>query len=259
MDHGRDSLPSRRVRASQKHKCARGSRNHKSRHIRTNNVAIDSTPCTTFQTSGSIKGNHSEMTGRRRSPDLLPIEHFWDVLRRQLQPSRNTGELTAQLRRLWHDLPQELSKQPVAENEEIELAVGELNSDVNGETFSYIGLLNQHLQSDAPIENDTVMYVYQPQYFQMLPSIMATVKKRTIANYIAFNIVYFFSEYSSDEIRNLTYGNTSRTQKSEERLCIRIAKTFMPLAIGRMYVDRYYSPLTRMHVSTIRMNYTTTS
>ncbi|GBN88212.1 hypothetical protein AVEN_252001-1 [Araneus ventricosus] len=116
-----------------------------------------------------------------------------------------------------------------------------------GETFSYIGFLNQHLQSDAPIENDTVMYVYQPQYFQMLPNIMATVKKRTIANYIAFNIVYFFSEYSSDEIRNLTYGNTSRTQKSEERLCIRIAKTFMSLAIGRMYVDRYYSPLTRMH------------
>lgn len=41
-----------------------------------------------------------------RSPDLSPIEHVWDTLGRQLQPSQNTGELTAQLQRLWHDLPQ---------------------------------------------------------------------------------------------------------------------------------------------------------
>ncbi|GFV24024.1 transposable element Tcb2 transposase [Trichonephila clavipes] len=41
-----------------------------------------------------------------RSPDLSPIEHVWDVLGRQLQPSRDTGELTAQMQRLWQDLPQ---------------------------------------------------------------------------------------------------------------------------------------------------------
>ncbi|GFW69569.1 transposable element Tcb2 transposase [Trichonephila clavipes] len=41
-----------------------------------------------------------------RSPDLSPIEHVWDALGRQLQPSRDTGELTAQMQRLWQDLPQ---------------------------------------------------------------------------------------------------------------------------------------------------------
>ncbi|GFU69057.1 transposable element Tcb2 transposase [Trichonephila clavipes] len=41
-----------------------------------------------------------------RSPDLSPIEHVCDVLGRQLQPSRDTGELTAQMQRLWQDLPQ---------------------------------------------------------------------------------------------------------------------------------------------------------
>ncbi|GFW56036.1 DDE_3 domain-containing protein [Trichonephila clavipes] len=34
-----------------------------------------------------------------------PIEHVW-TLGRQLQPSRDTGELTAQMQRLWQDLPQ---------------------------------------------------------------------------------------------------------------------------------------------------------
>ncbi|GFW62070.1 hypothetical protein TNCV_1685011 [Trichonephila clavipes] len=29
-----------------------------------------------------------------------------DALGRQLQPSRDTGELTAQMQRLWQDLPQ---------------------------------------------------------------------------------------------------------------------------------------------------------
>ncbi|GFU25581.1 transposable element Tcb1 transposase [Trichonephila clavipes] len=41
-----------------------------------------------------------------RSPDLSPIEHVCDALGRQLQPSRDTGELTAQMQRLWQDLPQ---------------------------------------------------------------------------------------------------------------------------------------------------------
>ncbi|GFT83890.1 histone-lysine N-methyltransferase SETMAR [Trichonephila clavipes] len=42
-----------------------------------------------------------------RSSYLSPMKHIWDVLGRQLQPSGNIGELTAQLQRLWHDLPQE--------------------------------------------------------------------------------------------------------------------------------------------------------
>ncbi|GFX97860.1 transposable element Tcb1 transposase [Trichonephila clavipes] len=41
-----------------------------------------------------------------RAPDLSPIEHVWDALGRQMQPSRDTGELTAQMQRLWQDLPQ---------------------------------------------------------------------------------------------------------------------------------------------------------
>ncbi|GFU57475.1 transposable element Tcb1 transposase [Trichonephila clavipes] len=41
-----------------------------------------------------------------RSPDFSPIEHVCDALGRQLQPSRDTGELTAQMQRLWQDLPQ---------------------------------------------------------------------------------------------------------------------------------------------------------
>ncbi|GFS56330.1 transposable element Tcb1 transposase [Trichonephila clavipes] len=41
-----------------------------------------------------------------RSPDLSPIEHVWNALGRQLQPSRDTGELIAQMQRLWQDLPQ---------------------------------------------------------------------------------------------------------------------------------------------------------
>ncbi|GBO17618.1 hypothetical protein AVEN_140610-1 [Araneus ventricosus] len=48
------------------------------------------------------------LTWPASSPDLSPIKHVWDVLGRQLQPSRNTGELTSQLQRLWHDLPQEV-------------------------------------------------------------------------------------------------------------------------------------------------------
>ncbi|GFU77284.1 uncharacterized protein TNCV_153021 [Trichonephila clavipes] len=37
-----------------------------------------------------------------RSPDLSPIEHVWEGNCSR----RDTGELTAQMQRLWQDLPQ---------------------------------------------------------------------------------------------------------------------------------------------------------
>ncbi|GFU32173.1 DDE_3 domain-containing protein [Trichonephila clavipes] len=44
-----------------------------------------------------------DMTSYHGLPgDLSPIEHVWT----RLQPSRDTGELTAQMQRLWQDLPQ---------------------------------------------------------------------------------------------------------------------------------------------------------
>ncbi|GFX92264.1 uncharacterized protein TNCV_1111911 [Trichonephila clavipes] len=40
-----------------------------------------------------------------RSPDLSPIEHVWTRWEGNCR-SRDTGELTAQMQRLWQDLPQ---------------------------------------------------------------------------------------------------------------------------------------------------------
>ncbi|GFW48323.1 uncharacterized protein TNCV_1108861 [Trichonephila clavipes] len=40
-----------------------------------------------------------------RSPDLSPIEHVWTRWEGNCS-RRDTGELTAQMQRLWQDLPQ---------------------------------------------------------------------------------------------------------------------------------------------------------
>ncbi|KFM60306.1 Transposable element Tc1 transposase, partial [Stegodyphus mimosarum] len=42
-----------------------------------------------------------------RSPDLSPIEHVWRIMGRTLQPARDVDDLTRQLDRIWHDIPQE--------------------------------------------------------------------------------------------------------------------------------------------------------
>ncbi|GFV06940.1 uncharacterized protein TNCV_2917001 [Trichonephila clavipes] len=41
-----------------------------------------------------------------RSPDLSPIEHVWDTLGRQLQPSRRYRRINCADAKLWQDLPQ---------------------------------------------------------------------------------------------------------------------------------------------------------
>lgn len=42
-----------------------------------------------------------------RSPDLSPIEHVWDMMGRSLHPASDVQDLTRQLDRIWHDIPQE--------------------------------------------------------------------------------------------------------------------------------------------------------
>ncbi|UYV82173.1 hypothetical protein LAZ67_21001252 [Cordylochernes scorpioides] len=41
-----------------------------------------------------------------RSPDISPIEHIWDVMGRDLQPSRNVDYLARQLETIWQEIPQ---------------------------------------------------------------------------------------------------------------------------------------------------------
>ncbi|KFM64197.1 Transposable element Tc3 transposase, partial [Stegodyphus mimosarum] len=42
-----------------------------------------------------------------RPPNLSPIEHVWSIMGRALQPARYVDDLTCQLDRIWHDIPQE--------------------------------------------------------------------------------------------------------------------------------------------------------
>ncbi|GFV07215.1 transposable element Tc1 transposase, partial [Trichonephila clavipes] len=60
----------------------------------------------TARLSNNVFKGYDVLPWPARSPDLSPIEHVLDALGRPLQPSRDTGELTAQMQRLWQDLPQ---------------------------------------------------------------------------------------------------------------------------------------------------------
>ncbi|GFY60800.1 peptidase_M13_N domain-containing protein, partial [Trichonephila inaurata madagascariensis] len=148
------------------------------------------------------------------------------------------------------------------EDEDIDIPLSKLNSQLNGDTFSYKDFINFHLQSETSVEDESILYVFHPKYFQKLPSLLDNTPKRTLANYIAFQIVFFFSEYSSDDIRKLTIGNSSKPNRTDEQECLQISKTLMPMAIGRLFVDRYFPPLSRRHVSKmvemIRLAYSST-
>ncbi|KFM57593.1 Transposable element Tcb2 transposase, partial [Stegodyphus mimosarum] len=41
-----------------------------------------------------------------RSPDLSLIEHVWGIMDKALQPARDVDDLTHQLDRIWHNIPQ---------------------------------------------------------------------------------------------------------------------------------------------------------
>ncbi|GFV91813.1 transposable element Tc1 transposase [Trichonephila clavipes] len=42
-----------------------------------------------------------------RSLDLSPIEHVWDMMRRQLHLPENNDDLSRQLEKIWQEIPQD--------------------------------------------------------------------------------------------------------------------------------------------------------
>ncbi|GFU66933.1 hypothetical protein TNCV_4295861 [Trichonephila clavipes] len=81
---------------------------HKSSHVLINNTSgIDSTPFTTFQTSGGIKENFSVTTGRCRYNEPTTINTPTTEPTSQSQLQTTAAKLTAYWQRLRHDLSQE--------------------------------------------------------------------------------------------------------------------------------------------------------
>lgn len=70
---------------------------------------------------------------------------------------------------------------------------------------------------------------------------------RIVANYIAYWIVNTFASYTLEDLWTLTYS--SHRNWTSEKVCTSITKTFMSEAISRLFIDKYFPPLTRYHVS----------
>lgn len=83
-------------------------------HIRVNRgmlLAQDNAPCHTARTTQNMltANNVRLLAWPSKSPDLNPIEHVWDLLKRrirELPQQRNVGALEREIQRVWNNIPQ---------------------------------------------------------------------------------------------------------------------------------------------------------
>nr|XP_042896687.1 neprilysin-1-like [Parasteatoda tepidariorum] len=128
----------------------------------------------------------------------------------------------------------------------------EINSWGNG-TISYLDYINFHLPEDYPADNNTYLYMKMLDYFEYnLPEVILGANTKTIANYISFYMVSTFSKFASEDLLTLRNEFLSSIgiefNMSDEQVCMTHIKSFMPDAVGRMYIDNYFPRLTEMHV-----------
>ncbi|XP_037025005.1 neprilysin-2-like [Bradysia coprophila] len=99
-------------------------------------------------------------------------------------------------------------------------------------------------------ENETVVLNEGGEVIASLDALMQKVTKRTIANYMAWRVVLFASEFSSDELykRSQTFGNSILgVLKPNPRSvdCSEITMKNLPIAVSAIYVRKFFNEESR--------------
>lgn len=102
-------------------------------------------------------------------------------------------------------------------------------------------------------ENETII-VLAPPFFNKLGNLLTTTTSRTIANYLMWRLTDSISDYLSDDIRKLelkfsTVATGKKEYQSRWKECMSMINQKMPIAIGALYIRKYFKPIAKVTAS----------
>lgn len=111
--------------------------------------------------------------------------------------------------------------------------------------IQWVDYINALLPTTLQINENEVIIVSVPAYFDKLGELLAKTPRRTIANYMMWRITAFSSFFMTEELRKrqLQYSTAvSGKQEQEPRWkeCIDISSGSLSIAVGALYVRKYF-------------------
>jgi len=109
----------------------------------------------------------------------------------------------------------------------------------------WVDYINILLPSSLSVDENEVIVVSVPSYFESLGKLLEDTPKRVIANYMMWRVTAFSSFFLTNELRKrqLVYSTAvSGKQEQEARWkeCIDITSGSLSIAVGALYVRKYF-------------------
>lgn len=109
---------------------------------------------------------------------------------------------------------------------------------------NYINVLMPATGAEHVTDNETIV-IAVPDFLDRMGKLLATMPKRTLANYVFWRLTAFSSYFMTDAVRarQLKFSSViSGKQENDPRWkeCVEVTTSSMPIAIGALYVRHYF-------------------
>lgn len=113
--------------------------------------------------------------------------------------------------------------------------------------INWMNNLNLLLSTEAQVDKNTEINVYNPVFFENLGKLLAKTPKRIISNYLMLKVVREASAFLNDAVRlrSQRYANAvANTFEQRDRWeeCVDLSKRFLWISLDAQYVRKYFKP-----------------
>lgn len=115
--------------------------------------------------------------------------------------------------------------------------------------IDWLTLFNDILPDELSIDENEVINIYTPQYFQQLSSILSETSNRTIANYLNWKMAEWSSEFMSQDLFRRKEMFLKKTSEQKWKACLTKTKERFGYSLNAMYVDKHFNPETKIKVA----------
>lgn len=111
----------------------------------------------------------------------------------------------------------------------------------------WIKYINQLLPEKVRVDENEVVVVNSPKFFQQLGKLLAATSNRTLSNYLIWRTIDYASYYLSMEVRKRQLAFSTVTTGKKEypprwKECISMTNNKLSISLGALYIREYFEP-----------------
>lgn len=114
----------------------------------------------------------------------------------------------------------------------------------------WVKYINQLLPEKVRVNENEVIIVNSPKYFEKLGKLLATTSNRTLSNYLIWRTVDYASYYLSMAVRKRQLAFSTVTTGKKEypprwKECISMTNNKLSISLGALYIREFFEPEAR--------------